>query len=114
MFVSRTIRTSTSSSALSSGVKRSSVGGAKQHFHGIAKHTTRENLSEVRNLKHLQQKTIQKATRRRRFASVAEEAVEEPSFNTLKIVALGQAIPFIGFGFMDNSILIVAGDAIDT
>jgi len=39
---------------------------------------------------------------------------KDPSFNTLKIVAFGQAIPFIGFGFMDNAILIVAGDAIDT
>jgi len=53
--------------------------------------------------------------RRRRFSSTAaEEVVEEPSYNTLKIIALGQAIPFIGFGFMDNAILIVAGDAIDT
>lgn len=57
------------------------------------------------------------AIRRRRFsASTAEEAVvvEEPSFDALKVIALAQAIPFIGFGFMDNSILIVAGDAIDT
>jgi hypothetical protein len=44
----------------------------------------------------------------------AEEIVIEPSFQALKMVALTQAIPFVGFGFMDNAILIVAGDAIDT
>jgi hypothetical protein len=55
--------------------------------------------------------------RRCRFSTTTKssaEVVEEPSYQTLKIVALGQAIPFVGFGFMDNSILIVAGDAIDT
>jgi tRNA-specific adenosine deaminase 1 len=30
------------------------------------------------------------------------------------MIAISQAIPFIGFGFMDNAILIIAGDAIDT
>jgi GAF domain-containing protein len=30
------------------------------------------------------------------------------------LVATAQAIPFVGFGFMDNAILIIAGDAIDT
>jgi tRNA-specific adenosine deaminase 1 len=30
------------------------------------------------------------------------------------LVAFSQAIPFIGFGFMDNAILIIAGDYIDT
>eukprot|EP00980_Cylindrotheca_fusiformis_P001095 scaffold305_cov110-Cylindrotheca_fusiformis.AAC.13 len=56
------------------------------------------------------------ALRRRRLSTTAtaEEAAKEPSFQTLKIVAIGQAIPFVGFGFMDNAILIVAGDAIDT
>lgn len=44
----------------------------------------------------------------------ASAEVPEPSKRDLRLVALNQAIPFIGFGFMDNSILIVAGDAIDT
>jgi hypothetical protein len=60
-----------------------------------------------------------KAVRCRRFrfsttTKASAEVVKEPSYQTLKIVALAQAIPFVGFGFMDNSILIVAGDAIDT
>lgn len=40
--------------------------------------------------------------------------VPEPSFIDLRLVALNQAIPFVGFGIMDNAILIIAGDAIDT
>uniref|UniRef100_A0A6V2M1H0 GAF domain-containing protein n=1 Tax=Ditylum brightwellii TaxID=49249 RepID=A0A6V2M1H0_9STRA len=43
-----------------------------------------------------------------------EETIPEPSKHDLKLVALGQSIPFVGFGIMDNAILILAGDAIDT
>ena len=45
---------------------------------------------------------------------VVEEVALEPDFAALKMVALAQGIPFLGFGFMDNAILIIAGDAIDT
>ena len=37
----------------------------------------------------------------------------EPSKRELYIVALHQSIPFVGFGMMDNSVLILAGEAID-
>jgi len=47
-------------------------------------------------------------------AAAAANAVPHPSYNDLKLIALAQAIPFLGFGFMDNAILILAGDAIDT
>jgi hypothetical protein len=40
--------------------------------------------------------------------------IPEPPRRELRLVALSQAIPFVGFGIMDNAILIVAGDAIDT
>jgi hypothetical protein len=43
----------------------------------------------------------------------AAETVPEPSRRDLQLVAVNQAIPFVGFGFMDNAILILAGDAID-
>ena len=39
--------------------------------------------------------------------------VPEPSKRELYIVGLHQAIPFVGFGIMDNAILILAGEAID-
>ena len=44
----------------------------------------------------------------------AEADIPPPTYRDLKLVALAQAIPFLGFGFMDNAILIIAGDAIDT
>ena len=37
----------------------------------------------------------------------------EPTNEQLTIVAMHQAIPFIGFGIMDNAILILAGETID-
>ena len=48
------------------------------------------------------------------YKTSSREAVPEPSRHALQLVALNTAIPFIGFGFLDNAILIVAGDAIDT
>ena len=45
-------------------------------------------------------------------ADAATEAV--PPYQTLRWVAFTTGVPFIGFGFMDNAILIIAGDAIDT
>ena len=42
--------------------------------------------------------------------SGAEEDVPEPSFRALRMIAITQGIPFIGFGFMDNAILIIAGE----
>ena len=37
----------------------------------------------------------------------------EPIKRELYIVALHQAIPFIGFRIMDNAVLILAGEAVD-
>jgi len=45
---------------------------------------------------------------------MGETKARAPSFRTLRWVAFTTALPFIGFGFMDNAILIIAGDAIDT
>ena len=44
---------------------------------------------------------------------VSPDSVPEPTKQELRIVALHQAIPFVGFGFMDNSILLLSGEAID-
>lgn len=46
-------------------------------------------------------------------AAAANEKIPEPSFRDLKQIVFNQSIPFIGFGFLDNAILIIAGDAID-
>ncbi|XP_076627893.1 uncharacterized protein LOC143345050 isoform X2 [Colletes latitarsis] len=37
-----------------------------------------------------------------------------PTTKTLVLVAIANAIPFIGFGFLDNFIMIIAGDQIET
>jgi len=39
--------------------------------------------------------------------------VPEPTRRQLYVVGLHQAIPFVGFGIMDNAILVLAGEAID-
>ena len=39
--------------------------------------------------------------------------VEAPTSRQLRIVALRSAIPMVGFGFMDNLVMIQAGEAID-
>ncbi|PIK36309.1 putative transmembrane protein [Apostichopus japonicus] len=36
-----------------------------------------------------------------------------PSRAQLRLVALNNAVPFVGFGFLDNAIMIIAGDYID-
>jgi hypothetical protein len=46
-------------------------------------------------------------------AAAATAVVLEPTRRELYVVALHQAVPFVGFGIMDNSILILAGEAID-
>ncbi|XP_011632630.1 uncharacterized protein LOC105424207 isoform X1 [Pogonomyrmex barbatus] len=41
------------------------------------------------------------------------ENVAEPTTKDLVLVAIANAIPFVGFGFLDNFIMIVAGDQIE-
>ncbi|XP_033326946.1 uncharacterized protein LOC117220773 isoform X1 [Megalopta genalis] len=42
------------------------------------------------------------------------ENVPGPTTKNLILVAIANAIPFIGFGFLDNFIMIIAGDQIET
>ncbi|KAG1690197.1 hypothetical protein DVH05_028270 [Phytophthora capsici] len=46
-------------------------------------------------------------------SEVATAAVLDPTTQELKMVALQVGLPFIGFGFVDNFIMILAGDYID-
>lgn len=41
------------------------------------------------------------------------EHIAEPTTKELVLVAIANAIPFVGFGFLDNFIMIVAGDQIE-
>ncbi|XP_016912585.1 uncharacterized protein LOC107998077 isoform X1 [Apis cerana] len=49
----------------------------------------------------------------RKYEPHLVETVPEPSTKDLILVAISNAIPFIGFGFLDNFIMIVAGDQIE-
>ncbi|GKY91592.1 hypothetical protein MPSEU_000131700 [Mayamaea pseudoterrestris] len=44
----------------------------------------------------------------------AQLIIPEPTKQDLRAVAIATCIPFIAFGIMDNALLIIAGDAIDT
>nr|XP_033326940.1 uncharacterized protein LOC117220773 isoform X1 [Megalopta genalis] len=50
----------------------------------------------------------------RKYESHLVENVPGPTTKNLILVAIANAIPFIGFGFLDNFIMIIAGDQIET
>ncbi|CAM1299004.1 TMEM65 (predicted) [Pycnogonum litorale] len=47
-------------------------------------------------------------------AAAKDEPSPPPSVQQLRAVLMHNALPFIGFGFLDNFIMILAGDYIDT
>lgn len=42
-----------------------------------------------------------------------EYTVRQPTFGELRRVALTNAVPFVGFGFMDNAIMVVVRKTLD-
>lgn len=46
-------------------------------------------------------------------AKVADDASAHVPFSALLLIALEAGLPFVGFGFLDNATMILAGDAID-
>ena len=71
----------------------------------------KELQEQLQALHHRQQQSTSSAAA---TTTASATAVPEPAYEDLKAVAFTTAVPFVGFGFMDNAILIVAGDAIDT
>lgn len=47
-------------------------------------------------------------------ASVLDDVVEPPTKGQLKQLFVASAVPFVAFGFMDNFVMILAGDLIDS
>lgn len=45
--------------------------------------------------------------------SQAANVINPPNFNQVRQLFFAQALPFVGFGFLDNLLMIVAGDYID-
>ncbi|TMW68264.1 hypothetical protein Poli38472_005732 [Pythium oligandrum] len=84
---------------------------AAEKLGGMLSSSTTKNLTRaLASVKHEQH--IAGAT-----AAAAAQAPEAPkatiSMQELKYVALQVGLPFIGFGFVDNAIMIIAGDYID-
>lgn len=46
-------------------------------------------------------------------SSAKSSAVEPPTWRQLRLHALTMGVPMVGFGFMDNLVMIQAGDMID-
>ncbi|CAH0487508.1 unnamed protein product [Peronospora farinosa] len=74
-----------------------------QQLSALLSPSTTRNLSRALNVVNVSAKKV--------TATVESAAV--PTMKELKIVALQTGLPFIGFGFVDNVIMILAGDYID-
>jgi tRNA-specific adenosine deaminase 1 len=70
--------------------------------------STRNELSQLN--KTLSQRVSSSSS----TTSTRTTVTQEPNYHELRLHALTCGIPFIGFGIMDNAILIWAGDQIDT
>lgn len=62
----------------------------------------------------LSQSAREELIKLRSSSTSSKISVPEPSRKDLKLVMLHAMIPFFGFGIMDNAILIIAGEAIDS
>ena len=74
-------------------------------------HPKKESLYSLKN--YLQRRRMDHFAEPPIFPTSMIKDVPQPTKRELYIVGLHQAIPFIGFGFMDNAILILAGESID-
>lgn len=92
------------------------LGNLIQTHGSLSRWTQRLTASEREQLLHVLRggETASSSSSSAAAASTTAAAVPEPSRRDLQLVALNIGIPFVGFGIMDNSILILAGDAIDT
>ncbi|RLN91659.1 hypothetical protein BBJ28_00006470 [Nothophytophthora sp. Chile5] len=86
--------------------------GAAQHLSTLLSPSTARGLAKALNK--LRHPSSQSTADVSITAGAAVGAVvRPPSMQELKLVALQVGLPFIGFGFVDNLIMIVAGDYID-
>lgn len=68
----------------------------------------------VTNLDQAERDLLKEAIRQREESKIGvTEAIEKPHLNDLYKLGVHQSLPFIGFGLLDNLIMIVAGEYID-
>lgn len=75
-----------------------------------AAHPEKKTLSKIKKVLHAKNNPTAEPLK---SAKPAPGDVPEPTRRQLYVVGLHQAIPFVGFGIMDNAILLLAGEAID-
>ena len=80
---------------------------------------TVQELQEARDkvaMLHDQQHDLRRTTMmddKKSMLKTESKSTPEPSKRDLYLTAMNRGIPFIGFGFLDNALLIIAGEAID-
>ena len=99
------------------GEKMSLLSNASHNSKGVVEKEIQRILSpesrkELKALKESLQSKLHKNSPESKTVNTAK-IVEEPSGRDLRLHMLNLGVPFIGFGFMDNAILIWAGDQID-
>lgn len=89
-----------------------SSGATRQNAHEIAKLLS---LKTRREIEKVRQQTEQKSnsSEHTNENTNTNSEVTPPSKRDLHLVALNQGVPFVGFGIVDNALLIIAGEAID-
>jgi hypothetical protein len=106
------------STALSRTRTNRTVVGKQQQLRkgqGSLFHSNCSNLTRTNNHHHRVSAVGRGGARRNNSSSEVPEAlpIPEPTKEQLKLIMINVGLPFIGFGIMDNAILIIAGDAID-
>eukprot|EP00559_Dactyliosolen_fragilissimus_P007704 CAMPEP_0184858868 /NCGR_PEP_ID=MMETSP0580-20130426/3903_1 /TAXON_ID=1118495 /ORGANISM="Dactyliosolen fragilissimus" /LENGTH=250 /DNA_ID=CAMNT_0027355203 /DNA_START=263 /DNA_END=1012 /DNA_ORIENTATION=- len=84
---------------------------SKDAIHALSPETQEELVRMLQKLSQLQAQSSQTITQTRSVP--VSEPVPKPSTRDLLYHALNQGIPFVGFGIMDNALLIIAGEYID-
>jgi tRNA-specific adenosine deaminase 1 len=105
----KAIRSLSTTSKKEDEVLISSLFENKDHGFQIAKLLSPSARLEIQNARN----TIL-SNESKNSAQEMESVTEEPTSSQLRLHAFTIGIPFIGFGFMDNALMIVAGDYIDT
>lgn len=76
--------------------------------------TAKSAVKMVKNLDQEERELLKEAIRQREEHKIGiTEAIEKPHLNDLYKLGIHQSLPFIGFGLLDNLIMIVAGEYID-
>lgn len=77
--------------------------------------TPKSAVKMIKDLNPQERALLMQALKQKEDTNIAilDETTPPPSWDDLNKLAIHQSLPFIGFGFLDNLIMIVAGEYID-